>query len=257
MSTEQTAYIYLLQDGQDRNTNIYKVGRTAQSSEDTRKLKRFGTYSKKTIIHATYKVACYHLLDIEDTIKKCLNEKYTLVRGKEWFQGDVDDIEKDVHDIIQTYKKKPPSSVTTDIINDINETLLESNKNKDMTELTDITSFSNSIIDENTHNESNVKKEKSSINDSVDKDLSRFKLLKTVNNPNYSSEYYKANKDIRKKYQDSNKLKCNVCDVNLSMSARKSHILSSKHKLKLLETNTKLNDSEECYIRIKIDPAVK
>ena len=260
MSTEQTAYIYILQDGQDRNTNIYKVGRTAQSSEDTRKINRFGTYSKNTMIHATYKVACYHLLDIEDTIKKCLTEKYTLVRGKEWFQGDVDDIEKDVHDIIQTYKKKSPSSdATNNIINNSNGILLDSSEKKINPTIDLINKISLTLRDNDITNtkdmstESNVKKEKSPLVELVKKDPSRIKVYKKVNNPNYDSEYYHANKETRKKYQDTNKLKCNVCDINLSLAAKKTHILSTKHKFKLLESGAKLDNPEDCYTKVKID----
>lgn len=93
----------------------------------------------------------------------------------------------------------------------------------------------------------------SSINEVVDTNLSRIKLLKKVNNPNYNSEYYQLNKEMRKKYQDINKLKCTVCDLTLSMAARKTHILSAKHKLKLLETNTKLDNPDDCYVKIKMD----
>lgn len=79
------------------------------------------------------------------------------------------------------------------------------------------------------------------------------KKYKKVNNPNYYSEYYHANKDQRKKYQDSNKLKCEICNIILTLPAKYTHILSSKHKLKLLETGTILSNPIDCYSRIKID----
>ena len=42
------SYIYLIQDGNFINTNIYKIGRTSQQG-DTRRLNRFNGYNKQTI----------------------------------------------------------------------------------------------------------------------------------------------------------------------------------------------------------------
>jgi hypothetical protein len=42
------SYIYLIQDGNFINTNIYKIGRTTQKG-DTRRLTRFSSYNKETI----------------------------------------------------------------------------------------------------------------------------------------------------------------------------------------------------------------
>lgn len=84
-------------------------------------------------------------------------------------------------------------------------------------------------------------------------DESRIKILKKVNNPNYNSEYYNANKETLLEYQRVNKVKCNVCEVILTMASRKHHVVSAKHKLKLLETGKKFENPEDCFIRVKIE----
>lgn len=99
------AYIYLLQDGDDRGTHVYKIGRTIQTGGDSRKLNRFKAYSKGTVIHHLWKVREDVLHTIEKMIKEECNQRYLLVRGMEWFEGDVKQMKKDIDRIIDTFEE--------------------------------------------------------------------------------------------------------------------------------------------------------
>lgn len=96
------SYIYLIQDGKDKGTNIYKIGRTTQSGSDIRKLRRIMSYSHGTIIYNIFNVNPCIVNDIERSIKDAFRKKYTLVRGSEWFAGDVISMKKDIDAIIES-----------------------------------------------------------------------------------------------------------------------------------------------------------
>ena len=102
----ELAYIYLLQDGEDKGTNVYKIGRTVQKGGDGRKLKRLQGYSKGTVPYNTWKVKEDNLNTIEKKIKEEFKESYRLVRGTEWFEGDVKQMKKDIDGIIEDIDKK-------------------------------------------------------------------------------------------------------------------------------------------------------
>jgi hypothetical protein len=101
----QLAYIYLLQDGNDRNTNIYKVGRTTQYGEDSRKLRRLQQYAKGTVVFNTFFVDVDQVKNIEQNILSKFQQKYRLARGFEWFEGDVTEMKKDIDVIIERMMK--------------------------------------------------------------------------------------------------------------------------------------------------------
>lgn len=98
----ELAYIYLLQDGNDKGTSFYKIGRTVQQGGDSRKLQRLQSYSKGTVVHNTWNVSTSKVNDIEKKIKETFKEHYRLARGTEWFDGDVKLMKKDIDDIIET-----------------------------------------------------------------------------------------------------------------------------------------------------------
>ena len=81
------SYIYLIQDGEFINTNVYKVGRTSQK-DDTRTLSRIKSYNKYTVQKYLREVNSSYVIKIETDIKRILKSKYTLVKGTEWFEGD-------------------------------------------------------------------------------------------------------------------------------------------------------------------------
>lgn len=103
---KQIAYIYLLQDGKDRGTDIYKIGRTSERYQDTRTLTRLKNYSLNTIVYNIFQVPNCQVCKIENHIKTFFNTKYSLVRGSEWFQGNVYDMKKDIDLIIDEYHDK-------------------------------------------------------------------------------------------------------------------------------------------------------
>lgn len=77
----ELAYIYLLQNGEDKDTQVYKIGRTVQKGGDSRKLKRLQSYSKGTVQYNTWKVHIRMVNDIEKKIKEELKKRYLLVNG--------------------------------------------------------------------------------------------------------------------------------------------------------------------------------
>jgi transcriptional regulator NrdR family protein len=98
------AYIYLLQDGKDAGTNIRKVGRTVQKGGDSRKLSRLSDYSKGTIVHKLWQVDENYVNIIENNIKSHFKDKYQLVRGTEWFDGDLREMKIDIERIVNEYE---------------------------------------------------------------------------------------------------------------------------------------------------------
>jgi|LakMenE01Jun11ns_1017448.scaffolds.fasta_scaffold9826155_1 hypothetical protein len=101
MSTQ--SHIYLIQDGKDIGTSIFKLGKSKQGINDVIKLKRIKDYSNGTIQHNTWLVSYTLVDDIENEIKKQFKNKYILVRGHEWFEGDVKQMKKDIDYIIDNY----------------------------------------------------------------------------------------------------------------------------------------------------------
>ena len=61
------SYIYLIQDGEFINTDVYKVGRTSQMG-DTRSLSRIKSYNKDTIQKYLREVNNDKVIDIESDI---------------------------------------------------------------------------------------------------------------------------------------------------------------------------------------------
>jgi hypothetical protein len=100
------AYIYLIQDGGDRGTFVYKVGRTVQTGGDSRKIHRLQSYSKGTVQHNVWKVNPISVIEIEDSIKCKFHELYKLVRGTEWFEGNVKDMKMNIDSIVNALDKE-------------------------------------------------------------------------------------------------------------------------------------------------------
>jgi hypothetical protein len=97
------SYIYLIQTGDFINTNIYKIGRTTEKTNDTRSLNRLKSYSKNTIQKFLYEVPTLKVIEIEKEIIKEFNCKYQLKQGHEWFHGDCKNMITDINTIISKY----------------------------------------------------------------------------------------------------------------------------------------------------------
>lgn len=114
----ELAYIYLLQDGKDKDTNVYKIGRTVQKGGDGRKLQRLQGYTKGTIPYNIWKVNTMLVKQIEKEIKDQFKECYHLVRGSEWFQGDVKQMKNDIDKIIENMNNDDIAKGGSDCEND-------------------------------------------------------------------------------------------------------------------------------------------
>jgi T5orf172 domain len=93
------SYIYLIQDGQHAGTDIYKVGRTTQKGCDTRTINRLKSYSSMTVQKATIEVNSLMVNIIEKKIIQEFNKCFTLVKGREWFSGDFEEMKKIIYAI--------------------------------------------------------------------------------------------------------------------------------------------------------------
>ena len=118
------SYIYLIQDGEFINTDVYKVGRTSQMG-DTRSLSRIKSYNKDTIQKYLREVNNDKVIDIESDIKRVFKLKYVLVKGTEWFDGNYKHMITDIDIIVNKYNENNCiKSINNDIIiSDVNVTL--------------------------------------------------------------------------------------------------------------------------------------
>jgi hypothetical protein len=97
------SYIYLVQDGEDIGTNIYKVGRTTQLN-DCRTINRIKSYNNGSIIYSIIRVNDDNVREIERKILKEFEQKFVLFKGNEWFKGDVEEMMSKLYEITSEYK---------------------------------------------------------------------------------------------------------------------------------------------------------
>jgi len=110
------AYIYLLQDGHDKGTRVYKIGRTVQKGGDSRKLDRLQAYSNGTMVYYLWKVNVTVVNAIKTAIKQEFKQHFRIARGYEWFEGDVKGMNNiintviDLMDVRETYTPSNPQN---------------------------------------------------------------------------------------------------------------------------------------------------
>lgn len=97
------SYIYLVQDGEDIGTNIYKVGRTTQLN-DCRTINRIKSYSNGSIIYLIIRVHDDNVREIERKVLKEFEKTFVLFKGNEWFKGDIEEMMSKVYEITSEYK---------------------------------------------------------------------------------------------------------------------------------------------------------
>ena len=102
----ESAFIYLIQDGQHFGTNIYKIGKTVQTGGDARQITRFNNYSRGTIPYGLWIVPVCSVGEIEKKIIEAFNQIYILSHGKEWFIGDWFQMKKDIESFCSEYQQR-------------------------------------------------------------------------------------------------------------------------------------------------------
>lgn len=105
MDTERIAYLYIIQDGNDKDTNIYKVGKSTQKCNtcDTRVIRRMKEYNEGTLIFSIEHVNIENVTKMENIIINTLGMKYKCARGREWFKGNLLEIKGDFTDILKKH----------------------------------------------------------------------------------------------------------------------------------------------------------
>jgi len=99
------SYIYLIQDGEYKGTDIYKIGKTTQKGGDTRSLTRLKQYNFGTEQIQVLKVSNIFVDIIEKRIIEEFNNNFELVKGKEWFKGDLNLMIEIINKIIENFRK--------------------------------------------------------------------------------------------------------------------------------------------------------
>ena len=93
------ACIYLLQDGNDIGTEVYKIGKTNRGTTgNQRKFDRFLGYTKDTEIILTCKVSSEEIDNIEKELIKKFEREFKLHKGREWFEGDIKNMKKIIYE---------------------------------------------------------------------------------------------------------------------------------------------------------------
>ena len=139
----QISYIYLIQDGKYRNTNIFKIGRTMQKGNDSRKIQRIQSYSDGTIQYFTWIVNPQYLVEIENRIIFEFRKQFTLFTGFEWFSGDVFKMKACIDTIINSkdcyaFNREDTTNYNSEIeefAQDISDSHIESNIINDLENL--------------------------------------------------------------------------------------------------------------------------
>lgn len=103
-------FLYLIQVRRDINTDIYKIGKTIQLPEE-----RFKGYEKKTYPLRIFSVDNCHKREKE--LIAIFNIKFRLARGREYFEGDIFDIESEFCKFCRQEEILKKTLVNSDIIN--------------------------------------------------------------------------------------------------------------------------------------------
>lgn len=90
--------IYLIQPAELIDTNRFKIGCSATNNLERCK-KGYKKGSRYIII-----MECQKPFEIEKEIKKVFNDKFKLIAGKEYFEGNEEDIKKVFHDTVSTFQ---------------------------------------------------------------------------------------------------------------------------------------------------------
>lgn len=104
------SHIYLIQDGTDIGTSVYKIGKTSRRGEDSRVLCRLKDYSEGTMQHASFSVPCAYVDEIEQLIIREFSQKFKLVRGREWFEGVMYEMRKLMSALIEDFLESVPNA---------------------------------------------------------------------------------------------------------------------------------------------------
>jgi hypothetical protein len=91
--------IYILQDGNNLNTDIYKIGKTTCINS------RLSQYSKNTVLHKKYNVEENILDNMEKIIINRFSKKFIIEKGREWFKGNIIEMISEIDLIINSYKE--------------------------------------------------------------------------------------------------------------------------------------------------------
>ena len=94
-----TGIIYLIQPEELLHTNRYKIGCSAKND-----LSRISSYKKNS--RYLYIAECINPYTLESNIKSVFNNKYILIAGKEYFEGDEKDIINDFVKIVNDYNNE-------------------------------------------------------------------------------------------------------------------------------------------------------
>jgi len=94
---EKFNYLYLIQTGEDLKTNIYKIGKTEKTLEQ-----RLKGYDIKSYMIRSSLVDDCHKREVE--LLEIFNHRFKLNRGKEYFEGDINDMILEFNNFCDKFK---------------------------------------------------------------------------------------------------------------------------------------------------------
>ena len=117
---ENLGQVYLVQPQEFEDTDIFKVGMSAENN-----LKRVKNYKSKTIILNIF--ICKNPKKLENKILKIFKENFKLYRGQEYFEGDINEMCKIFSICISNYDDEDiTANINEDITKDITEDITKS-----------------------------------------------------------------------------------------------------------------------------------
>ena len=94
-----TGIVYLIQPPQYIGTNIYKAG-----CSRSQKLTRCKSYGKDTIMWGLE--PCKYPFDVEKKLLERFRRKFKLVRGNEWFKGDIYEMKEEFTYVVNCFNNQ-------------------------------------------------------------------------------------------------------------------------------------------------------
>lgn len=91
--------IYILQDGEHINTDIYKIGKTLCINT------RLTQYSKNTVLHYTFPVEKDLLDKVEKKVIDHFNRKFNIAKGREWFRGSLENMIQEMKHVLNSFSE--------------------------------------------------------------------------------------------------------------------------------------------------------
>lgn len=225
--------LYLIQPFEYLNTNVYKIGCSHKQSPYDRIV---SGYKKGTDIYVFTK--CENPFQLEDKLKKKFNKYFKLFKGREYFEGNINDMIIIFINITYEHKylyeeTKLISNMEIEINNNINiiNTLTIQNE-----KLNNQISFNRNFINKENFNNSNLiqklKYDNSILNDN------NYKLRLSINGKDEKiNKYYNDNKKLQDILEKKNNIIVELNNSSKNIYQLKKYINKKEEEINILRNS--------------------